>query len=963
MTKFHKKNTSKYRNKQSKVKQDGIYCLYANADQLLNKIEDLKMMIASKKPDVMLFTEVIPKAQKNPIEETQIQIKGYQHYPNFNYTDTNLGSAGIRGVIIYVREGFKSKSVRLKSSYDDHVWVEICLQNDEKLLCGCIYRSPDKERTLETTNNICMIINEVCKSQTCNLIICGDFNYPQIDWVNEFANEQESAAHFINTIQDSYLYQHVFKPTRYREGNEPSLLDLIFTSEKGDLQDLRHNPGLGESDHECIDFTLNCNSQISDTEEKPNYFKGDYPTIRQRLKQVEWETNLQGNFTTAYSKFITILENASRDCIPRYKNASYKKNMYLTPKAIRMKDLKHKLWRRYKKTRSDYDFNRYKTTKNQLRSLTRSLRNKFENNIVQDLKLAPKKFWSYVKSRTKTRSRIPTLRKKDGSDAVNDLDKAEALNDFFCSTFTNEDLNNIPDDPSEYNGEMLDSFSISPEVLQKKFHDLNPGKPGGLDGWPPIFLKNISDLITIPLSKLFQKSLDEGMVPSQWLEACITAIHKKEEKDLCENYRPVSITSIICKLMESIVRDQIVTHMEKNNLFSDKQHGFVPKRNCITNLLTCMELWTNMIEEGSPIDIIYTDFAKAFDKVPHQRLLKKMKNLGITGKTLSWISAFLNNRRQCVRVDNEYSSWKNVVSGIPQGSVLGPILFVIFINDMPDAVESLCLLFADDAKIFRTINTRLDINNLQDDINKLHAWSEKWQLPFNVVKCKCLHIGSKNTKHKYKINGHKLDHVDEEKDLGVLMDEKFDFHRQTAAAIKKANRVLGIVKRTFSIIDKKTLPLLFKSLVRQILEYGNIIWGPFYKGDKLAVERVQRRATKLITSIKDFSYEERLRILQMPSLSYRRDRGDMIQLHKIVNDQVNVEKDLFIKEIKSTTRGHSKKLRKGKATKLARINTFSNRIIDDWNSLPHHVVEAKTTNLFKSEIDDHWNNRMYKSPW
>ena len=166
-------------------------------------------------------------------------------------------------------------------------------------------------------------------------------------------------------------------------------------------------------------------------------------------------------------------------------------------------------------------------------------------------------------------------------------------------------------------GKYLDSFTITPEIVREKLQELNPGKTPGPDGWHPVFLKNILDLVTLPLSILFQKSFKEGVVPSQWLKACITAIHKKGAKNLFENYRPVSITSIICKLMESIVRDKIVTHMERNNLFSKKQHGFVPLRNCMTNLLTCMEKWTDMIEKRLPIDIIYTDFAKAFHRVPH----------------------------------------------------------------------------------------------------------------------------------------------------------------------------------------------------------------------------------------------------------------------------------------------------------------------------------------------------------
>ena len=297
----------------------------------------------------------------------------------------------------------------------------------------------------------------------------------------------------------------------------------------------------------------------------------------------------------------------------------------------------------------------------------------------------------------------------------------------------------------------------------------------------------------------------------------------------------------------------IVSHMSNNNLFSKKQHGFVPQRNCMSNLLICIEKWTSMIELGLPIDIIYTDCAKAFDSVPHQRLLQKIKNLGIIGRSNAWIRAFLTGRRQRVRVENDFSSWNSVISGIPQGSVLGPILFVIFINDMRDAVSSTCQLFADDTKLFRGIGSNEDIEILQADIDKLMEWSTRWQLPFNINKCKSLHIGSKNQNQIYTMNGKELEQVKEEKDLGILIDDQLKFHKQTAAAVKKANMVLGIVKKSFIHLDSTTLPLLYKSLVRPHLEYGNVIWGPYFKEDIKAVEKVQRRATKLVPNLREMS--------------------------------------------------------------------------------------------------------------
>ena len=351
-------------------------------------------------------------------------------------------------------------------------------------------------------------------------------------------------------------------------------------------------------------------------------------------------------------------------------------------------------------------------------------------------------------------------------------------------------------------------------MMMNKLKSLNPGKSTGPDGMHPFFLLSLADVICTPLTIIFNKSLKEGVVPIQWLEACIAAIHKKGLKSEVGNYRPVSITSVLCKILESIIRDHMVMHMSSNNLFADEQHGFVPKRECMTNLLLAMEEWTEAIEFGYELDVIYTDFAKAFDSVPHKRLLVKLESIGIKSEVLQWIKSFLTGRRHRVGVNGELSSWIEAISGIPQGSVLGPILFVVFINDMPEVVKNSCKLFADDAKLYRSVKTEMDNASLQDDITSMVAWSEKWQLPFNESKCKCLHIGKETTASSYHMNSHLLENVTEEKDLGVIVDNKLKFHIHTSAAIKKANSILGLIKRSFAELDESTLPTLYTSMVR-----------------------------------------------------------------------------------------------------------------------------------------------------
>ena len=563
----------------------------------------------------------------------------------------------------------------------------------------------------------------------------------------------------------------------------------------------------------------------------------------------------------------------------------------------------------------------------------------------------------------KTRGKIESLTKQDDTTATEAKDKAESLNAFFSSVFTDEELYNIPISHFPFEGMLLSTITITQQMVRNKLMQLKSGKSPGPDGWHPHFLKELADFIDKPLSILFQKSLDEAILSVRWLEATITAVHKKGPKDILGNYRPISLTSVICKTLESLVRDELVKHMLQHELFAKNQHGFIPKRDCMTNLLSCIETSTRIIEEGESIDLIYTDFSKAFDSVPHQRLLQKIANIGIDGKVHKWVKSFLSGRKHRVSVEGELSCWANVKSGIPQGSVLGPILFVIFINDMPNTIRSFCQLFADDAKIFRNIKSPSDSDCLQEDIDKLTEWSIRWQLPFNESKCKSMHIGYKNEWRKYKMNDHLLEQVTEEKDLGVIIDNELKFHKHTAATIKKANSILGLIKKSFVSLDKYSLPLLYKSLIRPHLEYGNVIWGPHYKEDQKAVEKVQRRATKLITIIKYLPYEQRLQHLNLPSLMHRRRRGDMIQVYKMITGKVDIDMCMFFKFSSLPTRGHRYKLLKQHASKFVRSKSFSSRVVNDWNSLTSGVVEAQTTNDFKIKIDKFWQDEIFITPF
>ena len=373
------------------------------------------------------------------------------------------------------------------------------------------------------------------------------------------------------------------------------------------------------------------------------------------------------------------------------------------------------------------------------------------------------------------------------------------------------------------------------------------------------------------------------------------------------NYRPVSLTSIICKLLEKIVQQAVMEHLIDNGLINDNQHGFVPGRSCITQLFVVLDHWTDILDDHGALDAIYLDFAKAFDIVPHERLLLKVENHGIKGNALKWIRDFLSNCQQRVVIIGTHSAWAPVTSGIPQGSVLGPLLFVIFVNDMPDVVKSFLYMFADDAKLFTRVNATDGISQLQDDFNALSNWADTWQLTSNATKCKAMHLGNKNPKTTYSLTTSagvsQLEPTQAEKDLRVMVDDQLTFTCHVEAAVNKANKILGLIRISCSHLDQTSLRHLYTALVRPHLEYGNVAWSPRYLKDSRLLENVQHRATKLVPELRNLPYEERLRMLGLPSLFYRRARGDMIEVYKFLHKVYEMPHTLLERAAEGPTRG------------------------------------------------------------
>jgi ribonuclease P/MRP protein subunit RPP40 len=383
----------------------------------------------------------------------------------------------------------------------------------------------------------------------------------------------------------------------------------------------------------------------------------------------------------------------------------------------------------------------------------------------------------------------------------------------------------------------------------------------------------------------------------------------------------------------------------------DTQHGFVKKRSCLTNLLEFLEFVSNYIDRGFPVDVIYLDFQKAFDKVPHRRLMLKINSLGISGSIFKWIENWLQDREQKVVMLGSSSRWIKVKSGVPQGSVLGPLLFLIYINDIDEVVASKILKFADDTKLYGVVANQQDIERLKNDLKNLCNWSADWLMLFNVDKCKVMHFGYNNSKSTYGMNGKDLEEISEERDLGVIVQQDLKWSKQCSKSVSTANRILGMIKRSFCYLSKDVLLKLYKSLVRPHLEYCVQAWRPYLKKDIELIEGVQRRATKLTKSLKDETYENRLKKLHLTTMETRRLRGDLIEVFKMFKGMDNLDVHKFFQLTNAPTRGHSLKLVKHGCNLDVRKFCFSHRVVNTWNSLSEDIVACDSINSFKTKLD------------
>ena len=853
-----------------------------------------------------------------------------------------------------------SDSLKVKDV--ESIWIDIKIDSCEnrKLRIGNFYRAGNFPRAAQIKVDH-LICDEIRRNFIKNCLILGDFNLKEYE---EKTGELNHECRMYKKLFEEEIFMHQFVNELIRLH---SILDLVFSDNHEIVRELTVNEGLGRSDHNMIKFHLTWQNRPKDSLQMiPNLNKADFASIRNELALIDWEYELGGlDACEAWDKFKLILNNIQSRHIPLKHKRKKKKHSppWLTAevrKAIRVKSF---AFRALKESMLESNKVHYQRCRDDVKKKVRAAKRAKELDLAKNCKGDSKKFFSFYKL-TSTGRNIGPLKNNDAI-ISDDKDMVELLSDQFSSVFTIEDKNEtaLLQMKCIAKETMSQINDINSELVRKHLSRVKPNKAEGPDEIHARILRECQCEISAPLASIFSKSLADAKIPLDWKRANVVPIFKKGDKSKVENYRPVSLTSLACKVLESIIKDKLINFLEENNLIGNTQHGFRKGRSCLTNLLHFLDFATESFDKRKQLDVSYLDFSKAFDKVPHKRLVLQLKRHGIDGKTLNWIENWLSGRQQRVLLNGNKSQWKDVLSGVPQGSVLGPLLFLVFVNTIDDDVDSKVLKFADDIKIFKVIEGKQDQDIFQADLDKLVEWAETWQMKFNIDKCKVMHIGRVKTNTMYTMGGQQLKQIEKEKDLGVIINNKISSSDQVLEARKKALRMLGAIYRNVTYKSADVITKLYCAFVRPHLEYCVQAWSPTYEKDCWLLERVQKRATKMVKGLQNLQYEDRLKSLNMFSLKYRRLRGDLIEVFKFVTGvHAGYLEDMFEFDREHRGRCHRHKLVVKQSRTRLRHSFFSRKVVSYWNSLPHDVVDATSLMLFKARLDKHFTSKglVYK---
>ena len=653
-----------------------------------------------------------------------------------------------------------------------------------------------------------------------------------------------------------------------------------------------------------------------------------------------------------YDKFLEVIHDTIQQHVPM----SRKRRKPQLPKEI--KDILKAKRKLYHKSKTDKSFKAaYKVQEKLYKKAMVKYRYSQEEKFLKNN--SKKALYSYVNKKLKTSHHIPPLKKSDGNICLESKEKADLLNDTFSSIFLKDSTSGKTPILTQTNPHIksTDFPTIEHSDILSAIKQLKNSVSQTPDLLPAMFIKKTAQHLIKPLYIIFNLSVKTGEIPAKWKKAVVIPIYKKGKINDPANYRPISLTSVICRVLEKIIHKHMMLHLLDNRIVSEAQHGFVYMRSTQTQQLQFLNCVTSLYDINKQIEIVYLDFSKAFDKVSHSNLVTALHHYKFNTLIIRWIKNYLSHRTQTTFVDNTYSNYTSVPSGVPQGSVVGPLLFVIYLEDLIRKIQLNCknttvYAFADDIKLLST-----DPQDLQKALDIVNTWTTKWKLLLNTSKSEHITIRNKQ-QTSLTIGNQIIPKVNKVRDLGLTLSADLKWSHYTHKVRAKANIVSHLILRSFTSNNIQLLSNLFKTYVRPLTEYNTSSWSPYYKSDIFEIETVQRKFTRRVcqrANLPFSNYEERLEKLNLESLETRRTKRDVTLLYKIVNNLIDVDINDFFQM--SSLGGHNLRRhqlhiqRQPKTNTLTQQNFFTHRVIKYWNQLPEEIVMSQNLASFKNKLN------------
>ena len=826
-----------YQNTRSIRGEDRLRDLNNNLQQFLNK------------PQIIFLTETWLSPS---ITDAELNLTDYIIYRNDR--KGNVTERG-GGVLIGIDKKLKSKVIEYSEPYhnSDHIFLQISTPNC-KWIVSTSYFPP--QSTIENYLGFCNHLNKIAdKYVGYKFFITGDFNLSHITWsYNDGLTKSESndcpsfnkeAANIIFPVLASLdlVQQHPNHP-----GKQYSL-DLAFSS-IGSTEYLHSDDYIVKFDlqhHLSATFSSNKGTILDSASyhhSRYNFNKMNAEEMNHCLSYVNWFDFIDFNifsFDDCIHNFYQLLHELIDVTVPKFQVRTSSYPNWYSMELINLIQHKKKIHLQWKSTRDPdvyIEFKKYRALcKFNSRVCYRIYINKVEYSISQDIKF----FWRFFNTLKKSSS-LPNTFFLNDTTSDDSFEISNLFVNHFKSVYNNTTLQlncNIPYNQST----LINEMTVTTDLLDLAGKTLKNSNQMGPDFIPESLIKICFQQLILPLLLFFSQSFKTGYIPPIWKLAFINPIFKAGDISNIQNYRPIQILCIIFKLLDYIF--YLIIYEKLSSLISQHQHGFLKDKSVITSMYEFSNEAVEVITNGHQMDVVYIDYAKAFDKVNHALLIEKLSFMGVRGSALRWIESYLLNRFQAVKFKNSISNWFPVISGVPQGSHSGPFLFLLFINDLFSHIKySKIELFADDTRIRKTIHNFLDSMLLQTDIIHFQNWSIENGLPVNISKSQVISFFKKsiNYKFNYQLNSITLERVSKVRDLGIILDEKWSFNNHLDHIISKASRMIGFIRRsTPGFKSTKTLSILYKTLVLPHLLFGTVIWRPYTLSDQHRLETIAHK--------------------------------------------------------------------------------------------------------------------------